>query len=283
MIACEKRPVPPKTENQIPIARLDDRIFYGTELDELVKRLQDRTPIVFQSFPQKRQLIEQWINVELLYQAALKAKMQDRFEFKSRMADVYVEELAAQARNKLSEKEIKAEYLAHPQDYDQISVRHIMFALPNGKKSSEKERDEKLQRAKSVREQLMIDSDKFAAFARQYSDDRSGRQGGELGFFSYRQMDPEFSRAAFALKHLKDISPIVRTDAGYHLIQLTGDRRGFEHHRENIRAQLIRRVQRDMLDNEIKKLRAEHRLEFYDENISKLSPLPEKILEGTNK
>src|SRR5690606_41274269 len=61
----------------------------------------------------------------------------------------------------------------------------------------------------------------FATLARQYSDDvASGRRGGDLGFFGLGRMVPPFNDAAFALQNPGDISDVVETQFGYHLIRL---------------------------------------------------------------
>ncbi|HLT47623.1 MAG TPA: peptidylprolyl isomerase [Rubricoccaceae bacterium] len=71
-----------------------------------------------------------------------------------------------------------------------------------------------------LRERILAGED-FATLARQYSDDvASGRRGGDLGFFGLGRMVPPFNDAAFALQNPGDISDVVETQFGYHLIRL---------------------------------------------------------------
>ena len=65
----------------------------------------------------------------------------------------------------------------------------------------------------------------FAMLARLYSEDGSALNGGELGFKGRAELVPEFSTVAFALTDPKTVSKIVKTEYGYHIIQLI-ERRG---------------------------------------------------------
>lgn len=75
-----------------------------------------------------------------------------------------------------------------------------------------------------LRQQLARGAD-FAMLAQQHSADLSAKQGGDLGYFQPDQrIDPVFKEAAFGLDAVGDVSGIVETAFGYHLIKLT-DRR----------------------------------------------------------
>ena len=73
----------------------------------------------------------------------------------------------------------------------------------------------------------------FSTLAKIYSQDqRSARLGGELGYSGKNQFVPEFSNVAFSLNDPKKVSKIVRTEFGYHIIQLIdkkGDKANFRH------------------------------------------------------
>lgn len=65
----------------------------------------------------------------------------------------------------------------------------------------------------------------FSTLAKFYSEDGSARNGGELGYSGRNQWVPEFANVAFSLNDPKKVSKIVRTEYGYHIIQLI-DKRG---------------------------------------------------------
>ncbi|MFY0615823.1 MAG: peptidylprolyl isomerase, partial [Hyphomicrobiaceae bacterium] len=81
----------------------------------------------------------------------------------------------------------------------QIRARHILV------KTEEK--------AKEVYELIAHDGD-FVELAKKHSTGPSGPNGGDLGYFGPKQMVPEFSKAAFALK-VGEVSPPVKTQFGW--------------------------------------------------------------------
>ncbi len=61
----------------------------------------------------------------------------------------------------------------------------------------------------------------FSTIARLYSEDnKTALQGGEYGFVSKASLDAEFARVVFSLNNTKRVSPIIKTDDGYHIAQL---------------------------------------------------------------
>ena len=89
---------------------------------------------------------------------------------------------------------------------------------------SEEERERVRGELAELRERV-LKGDNFAMLARLYSQDPgSAPKGGELGFFGRGKMVSEFEAAAFALKP-GEVSPIVETQFGFHIIQLI-ERRG---------------------------------------------------------
>jgi peptidyl-prolyl cis-trans isomerase SurA len=79
-------------------------------------------------------------------------------------------------------------------------------------------------RLEEYREKILKGEADFAVYAALYSQDPgSAKKGGDLGFFERGQMVPEFETAAFNLK-LGDISPVIETKFGFHILQLIARR-----------------------------------------------------------
>jgi peptidyl-prolyl cis-trans isomerase SurA len=66
----------------------------------------------------------------------------------------------------------------------------------------------------------ILNGESFTSLAVLYSEDGSATRGGEIGFSNKGSLDPEYAKAAFALKERGDVSKIVESQFGYHLIQL---------------------------------------------------------------
>ena len=95
----------------------------------------------------------------------------------------------------------------------QTHARHILIRV--NEVVSEAEARQKMER---LRERLANGED-FAELARLYSQDGSAGKGGDLGWVSAGDTVPEFERAMNALKD-NEISPVVKTSFGMHLIQV---------------------------------------------------------------
>jgi peptidyl-prolyl cis-trans isomerase C len=105
-------------------------------------------------------------------------------------------------------------YFAQP---EQVHARHILVLVEEG--ADEAVRQEALKEIKEVRAAVAKGGD-FQKLAQEHSDDPgSGAQGGDLGWFGRGQMVPPFEEAAFALQP-GQVSGVVETDYGYHIIQV---------------------------------------------------------------
>lgn len=121
----------------------------------------------------------------------------------------------------------------------QRKASHILLTVPAG--ASEDERKAAREKAGSLLEQLRGGAD-FAELARTQSQDPgSARDGGDLGFFARADMVKPFADAAWALNE-GELSDVVESEFGYHIIKLTGirpeEQKPFEQVRAEIEAEL---------------------------------------------
>ncbi len=96
-----------------------------------------------------------------------------------------------------------------------------------------------LQKIKDVQTQVQADPTQFADLAKQYSEDGSAANGGDLDWFGRGVMVPEFEEAVFALTEPNQVSDIVQTQFGYHLIQLVERKAATDTEEEQVHARHI--------------------------------------------
>lgn len=126
---------------------------------------------------------------------------------------------------KITPLEVTEFFNSLPKDsLPEIPERYELSEIVMQPQISEAERDRVRTQLAELRERV-LNGEKFSMLATLYSQDPgSARKGGELGFFSRGEMVSEFESAAFALKP-GEVSPIIETQFGFHIIQLI-ERRG---------------------------------------------------------
>jgi peptidyl-prolyl cis-trans isomerase C len=180
--------------------------------------------------PGRNQFIEQVVRVLLLSEEGKRRKLTETEAYKNQVMYSVAGILASHTDEAIKrstrgdEALLKAYYESHKSEYEQIRVRHILIrmqgspiTLPPGQKDFTEA--EALAKALEIRQKIVEGKD-FGDLARAESNDSgSSSKGGELGFLKPGQTVPSFEEAAFALP-VGEISPPVKTNYGYHLIQV---------------------------------------------------------------
>jgi len=142
----------------------------------------------------------------------------------------------------ITDAQVEAYYQANREEF-QAKVRRRLQSifLPFGSESSPDGQRQIYAVAEQIRERLSRGAD-FAAMAKRYSRGPGAEAGGDLGFFNEGELDPVLEQAIETLKR-SEISQIIRTDTGLHIIrvaevQAVADR-PMEEVRENIRRRLF--------------------------------------------
>ncbi|HNU53520.1 MAG TPA: peptidylprolyl isomerase [Candidatus Syntrophosphaera sp.] len=129
------------------------------------------------------------------------------------LIDIYVK-----TKVKVTEEEMLSFYETSK---DSLAVKPITWktgAIIHEIKPSKASEEAKLAEMKAIQDRLNQGAD-FASLAMEVSDCPSKERGGDLGFFSRGMMVKPFEEAAFAL-NAGQVSPIVQTEFGYHLIKV---------------------------------------------------------------
>ena len=132
------------------------------------------------------------------------------------------------------------EYRAYKNKFvtpEEVRVSHILLRIsPEGqgrdRVATESLANELLERASA--------GEDFTALATEYSEDLgSARKGGDLGFFQRGRMAKPFEEAAFALREPGELSGIVETQFGLHIIRLTARREAGQRAFDEVRDELV--------------------------------------------
>ena len=140
---------------------------------------------------------------------------QARVEYVLLSANALLPQVAA------GDDEIKAYYEEHKQEFgaqEQRQAAHILIAVPA--QAAEADKQAARDKAEKILQQLKQSPARFAELAKQYSQDPgSANNGGDLGLFGRGMMVKPFEDAAFQLKP-GEISGLVQSDFGFHIIKL---------------------------------------------------------------
>ncbi len=172
---------------------------------------------------------------------------QDQFKNPEKIKLAYIE-LSRQNLAKdisVSDEEINKYYQDNLSLYTQPERRrasHILFSVPSDASTEIKEKT-KLE-AQSVLDKIKSGAD-FSEMAKQYSKDPgSADNGGDLGFFAKGEMVPAFEESAFSLQP-EDISDVVESSFGYHIIKLTKIEGGQSKPLDEVKDEIIKAIQFD--------------------------------------
>ncbi len=230
---------------------------FNRQMSHVQQRLASmgRPPIDSQISDMKKEILENLINRELLFQESqkngikvdevaineevmtLKKRFPSEAEFKNALTQANLSEAIIRTQLKqgmaiqqfidthivqkatVSDQEMKAFYESSPglfKQPEEVRASHILLkADPQADKSKGAEARKKLL---TIKERLEKGED-FAALAQEFSQGPSSAKGGDLGYFRRGQMVQPFEEAAFALRP-GEVSDIVETGFGYHLIKV---------------------------------------------------------------
>jgi len=222
------------------VLQVNEKAYTAADVErEITQEFRSASPQVQQFLAGKegqKQFLERLVRRELLLQEAEKRKLGDRPEVVDPVAalrrDLMTRALLQEEignKVKMEEKGAQEYFQAHPDEFsgDQIRVRHILVRTED--------------EAKQVLDRL-AKNERFEDLAKALSQDSAtAAKGGDLDYLKREQLFPEFARAAFELK-AGEVSGVVRTPFGYHLIKLVDRKKGQPLKYEQIKDQLQRRL-----------------------------------------
>lgn len=157
--------------------------------------------------------------------------------------------LDAVAKNEtVSDDAINAYFSEHQDEFGQSEERkasHILISVSAD--ASDEEKQAAREKAEEILDQVRQNPEQFAEIAKERSDDPgSASRGGDLGFFGRGVMVKSFEEKIFSMQ-LDEISDIVETDFGFHVIKLTAIKEEKRPRLEEVREQIGHKLKLDMV------------------------------------
>lgn len=177
----------------------------------------------------------------------------------------------------ISDADLKAYYDQNANRYSTKEERrasHILISAAATAPAAEREAAKA--KATDLLAQVRKSPDTFAAVAKQHSQDPgSAPGGGDLSFFQRGAMVKSFEDAAFALAK-GDISDVVESEFGYHIIRLTDVRAGVQRPLEAVKAEITAELKRQLAQKEFAS-KAEQFANLVYEQSDSLAPVVERL------
>lgn len=245
--------------NNTVLAIVNGHEIIKSDLDFMFANLSPQVASQFVGPEGEKRLLSELVNQKLLLEDAKESKMEESEEFVAELEKLKENLLSQFAVKKIigavttGEKEAEEFYQSNPELFlqpAQIRASHILVA------------DES--QADALYQELQNGAD-FAKLASEHSTCPSSAAGGDLSYFGKGQMVPEFEEAAFELD-VNEISKPVKTQFGYHLIQLTDKKPettiSFEQAKENIIQNLTAQAQHKKYNDYLEELKKKYPVEI---------------------
>ena len=251
------------------IARYAGQTFTEGQFRDEMKQLSRRARGALSDPERRRQFVDNFVLSRLIYEKGVASGYETDPDVVKQLEDlkrrlVVQRVMQEQQSAPVEDAEVQAYYDAHQSEFatDRVKASHILVT------------DEAL--AKEILVKLRANPGQFESLAKEHSIDKANAEkGGDLGFFGRGRMVKEFEDAAFVLNEDGQISEIVQTRFGYHIIKRTGREEGkvkpFDEVKNQIRIRLINEKRRQKTEEFLSKLKQDA---GYQVDIEVLSAVP---------
>lgn len=201
------------------LARVNKTVI---SVEELNKKFKEGLKLYQFKLPTKAGFLEDLIKRELGIQEAKRLGLDKDPDVQDKMNTLLYHALIEKQlqgefdKIQISDDEAKGFYSKYPE----IRTSHIFVAVRPGATSEEEKKAKK--KIEAIRDDYLKDGKmSFSEVAQRYSEGIAAPVGGDIDYQSRDRLDPIYYDAALKLKNPGKISPIIRTQFGYHIIKLT--------------------------------------------------------------
>ncbi|KIM08778.1 MAG: peptidylprolyl isomerase [Sulfurovum sp. FS06-10] len=206
---------------------------------------------------QQKQLLNYLVEKELFTKKAQEDGIEKTEAYKQEVENLKKEAMVSvwmkQMQNdiKISDDEAKKVYESQKKNYEEpesVKARHILV-------KTEQEAKDLIVQLKDLKDDAL--KDKFIALAKEKSTGPSGKDGGDLGWFSKGKMVPEFETASFAMKVGEVTAQPVKTQFGYHVLYVEGKKPASTTPFEEVKKSIVTQLQTKEFAKKIEALSTE--------------------------
>jgi peptidyl-prolyl cis-trans isomerase C len=249
-----------KKEGGKVLATIDGEKITLEEFNRELDRIPANMKMLVLTQSGKQNFLDRYIVKRLLMEEAKKENIEKEKEYQDRLVDIREQLLIESLLKKKvttninpTDAELKDYYEKNKDKFktgQEIDTRQILV-------KTEKEANE-------IRGKLNKGED-FGELAKQYSIDPTAKStGGAIGFHGKGTLLPEYEAAAFKLTKVGQISAPIKTQLGYHIIQLQGTKppayTPFEEVKEFIKQRIVQERQNDVLEKYVADLKSKAKI-----------------------
>ncbi|HET9063221.1 MAG TPA: peptidylprolyl isomerase [Candidatus Binatia bacterium] len=250
----EKGAAPANKSGRV-IAKFAGESFTEGEFRDEMSKLSRRARGALSDAERRRQFVDNYVLSRLIYKKGVEKRFDTDAEVLKQLEDlkrrlVIQRVMQEQQTAPVDDAEVQGYYDAHSAEFatDRVKASHILVI------------DEAV--AKDLLAKLRKDPSQFENLAKEHSIDKANAEkGGDLGLFGRGRMVKEFEEAAFGLGSDGELSEVVHTRFGYHIIKRTGREEGkikpFDEVKNQIRIRLINDKRRQRTEEFLTALKTE--------------------------
>jgi parvulin-like peptidyl-prolyl isomerase len=235
------------------VAKINGKVI---TIDEFNRKFPLLQPLYQNKVATKSDVLEDLIKRELGIQEARKLGLEKDPEVQEEIQTVLYQALLKRTLSKefekitVTEKEAEGWYSKNPE----VRTSHIFIqVLPNVSKEEEKKA---FNRIKEIQDKELKSGKSFSEVAQKFSEGVAAPMGGDIDYQGRDRLDPNYYQAALGLKKPGNVSGIIRTQFGYHIIRLTAIRPWAEANHAAIKNQLFSDKKQALFEKYMKDLRA---------------------------
>lgn len=279
LCACKPAPTEKAKSTGTVLAEVNGNAITTDDFKSEIDKLPPYLKPMVQSEEGKKELLDSMIVRQIILEQAKKDGVDKDKEVSDRMEDLrkrlivetYLKK-KVEKEAQISDEEMKKFYDENKDKFkagDQVKASHILV-------KTEKEASDILAQLKG--------GAKFEDLAKKFSTDSTASKGGDLGWFPKGAMVPEFDKVAFSLKE-GEMSGIVKTQFGFHIIKITGKRPAgitpFEEVKEQIKSNLLPAKQQEIFTKMKEEMKKSAKISIKDDVLKSFDSKPSETKGGT--